>query len=136
MNESFVVPVYLDFHYATDEPYTVQMTVDTGLTPPVEWLFARDLLTLGLERPAGLGDVRTYPAPREPHQLEAGEGAIHIWIRSSAGSATVSAPARTVRRFLDRTFRKVATGSEGHLLKLDESIVRLMTAQRSEDGTP
>ncbi|MFH9402674.1 SsgA family sporulation/cell division regulator [Streptomyces sp. NPDC017638] len=50
------------------------MLVETDVTPPVEWVFARDLPTDGLSRPAGLADVQVWPVPRRPRRLEAGRG--------------------------------------------------------------
>ncbi|MFS4092109.1 SsgA family sporulation/cell division regulator [Streptomyces sp. AF1A] len=125
----------LAFHYATGDPYSVRMVLDTGLTPPVTWIFARDLLSEGLMRPAGLGDVQTWPVPLRPDRLEAGDGAVHIRISSPEASTVVSAPAAPVQAFLDRTFEQVPAGSERHLLRVDESLTCLMTARRSEDGT-
>ncbi|MFE0513744.1 SsgA family sporulation/cell division regulator [Streptomyces sp. NPDC058964] len=135
LNGSVTVPVALAFHYVTDEPYGVHMVLDTGITPPVKWVFARDLLAEGLMRPAGLGDVQTWPVPVQPHRLEAGKGAVHIRISSPEVSTVVSAPATALQAFLGRTFEKVAPGSESRMLRIDESIACLMTADRPEDGT-
>ncbi|GGT03317.1 SsgA family sporulation/cell division regulator [Streptomyces chromofuscus] len=135
LNESVTVPVMLAFHYAADEPYAVRMVVDTGVTPLVEWVFARDLLAEGLVRPTGLADVQTWPVPHRPDRLEAGSGAVHIRISSPGGTTVLSAPATELRNFLDRTFQRVATGTESRTLRLDESLAWLMTARRSEGGS-
>jgi hypothetical protein len=86
-------------------------------------------------RPAGLGDVQTWPVPLQPHRLEAGDGAVHIRISSPEASTVVSVPAATLQAFLGRTFERVPAGSERHMLRVDESITCLMSAHRSEDGT-
>ncbi|MBG7702623.1 MULTISPECIES: SsgA family sporulation/cell division regulator [Streptomyces] len=134
LDGSVTVPVTLSFHYAADEPYAVRMVVDSGVTPPVEWVFARDLLAEGLSRPAGLGDVQTWPAPRRPQQMRAGRGALCIRISSPTGTTIVSAPATALRRFLDRAYGSVAAGTESGMLRLDESLAGLMrgTGRRTE----
>ena len=57
------VPAVLS--YAASDPFAVRIgfgepgePVDDGIT----WLLARELLAAGLERPAGEGDVRLWPA--------------------------------------------------------------------------
>ncbi|MEU4011413.1 SsgA family sporulation/cell division regulator [Streptomyces pseudogriseolus] len=72
------VPVSIALRYTVAGPYAVRMVVETGVTPPVHWVFARDLLTEGLYRPAGLADVQVWPVPRRPRRLSAGRGAVRI----------------------------------------------------------
>jgi hypothetical protein len=129
------LPVTLAFHYAADEPYSVRMVVHTGSTPPVEWVFARDLLTEGLRRPAGLGDVQVWPAPRKAHQLKAGGGAVHIRISSPDGTTVLSLPARPLRGFLERSLEEVPSGAETDMLHVDESLSAWVAEGRTEDGT-
>ncbi|MEV5146907.1 SsgA family sporulation/cell division regulator [Streptomyces sp. NPDC052727] len=128
------MPVTLAFHYAADDPYAVRMVVNSGASPLVEWVFARDLLAEGLVRPAGLADVQTWPVPRRPHRLEAGKGALHIRISSPGGTTILSAPATALRKFLNPTFEQVAAGAESPILRLDEFLARLMIADRLEGG--
>ncbi|MET8226091.1 SsgA family sporulation/cell division regulator [Streptomyces sp. NPDC005301] len=125
----------LAFHYAADEPYSVRMVVHTGSTPPVEWVFARDLLTEGLRRPAGLGDVQVWPAPRRAHQLEAGGGAVRIRISSPDGTTVLSLPARPLRDFVERSLEEVPSGAETDMLHVDESLSAWVAEGRAEDGT-
>jgi hypothetical protein len=129
------LPVTMTFHYLADEPYSVRMVVHTGSAPPVEWVFARDLLTDGLRRPAGLGDVQIWPAPRRAHHLEAGGGAVRIRISSPDGTTVLALPARPLRDFVDRTLREVAAGAESGRLRLDESLTAWVSADRPEGGT-
>ena len=57
---SISLPVVL--HYDLADPYAVHATFRTGQGDGVSWVFARELLTLGVHRPAGDGDVRVWPS--------------------------------------------------------------------------
>src|SRR3954451_21839765 len=60
------VPALLSYEAA--DPFAVRITFgDTGSGPAaagdgVTWLMGRDLLLVGLDRPAGEGDVRVWPS--------------------------------------------------------------------------
>ncbi|MFJ3224559.1 SsgA family sporulation/cell division regulator [Streptomyces sp. NPDC086783] len=129
------LPVTLAFRYVADEPYSVRMAVHTDSAPPVEWVFARNLLMEGLRRPAGLGDVQVWPVPRRAHQLEAGGGAVHIRISSPDGTTVLSMPARPLRGFVERSLEEVPSGAETDRLHVDESLSAWVAEGRTEDGT-
>lgn len=48
--------------YDARDPYAVHLLVHAE-PKPVSWTFARTLLAVGLDRPAGIGDVRVWPSP-------------------------------------------------------------------------
>src|SRR5215469_14895265 len=55
-----IVPLIGSLYYSQDDPYAVRIAFHAGLDEPVEWTFGRELLTLGVEGVAGLGDVKVW----------------------------------------------------------------------------
>jgi hypothetical protein len=107
-------------HYDPDDPYAVRMVFPASATlegVEVCWTFARDLLSDGLEEPAGSGDVRVRPGPRDRTVLE---------FRAPEGVALVQVPTRELRRFLRRTTVLVVPGQEDLLADLDRDLAQLM----------
>jgi hypothetical protein len=90
------VPVTAGIRYDAADPYAVSVTFFTGAAEPVRWTFARQLLTDGVERSVGEGDVRVWPAQTD------GNPVVYIAL-SSLGD---------VVDFLSRTYLAVPTGSE------------------------
>jgi hypothetical protein len=41
-----IVPLEASFFYSGEDPYAVRLAFRTGLDEPVEWTFARDLLSV------------------------------------------------------------------------------------------
>src|SRR5262249_61946078 len=58
------VPLTASLCYRDDDPYAIRMSFHVGMDDPVEWLFARDLLAVGMQTPVGGSDVRGWPPPR------------------------------------------------------------------------
>src|SRR5260370_38802784 len=56
------VPLLAALEYAADDPYAIRMAFYVGNDEPVEWIFARELLTVGIVRRVGGGDVQGWPA--------------------------------------------------------------------------
>jgi hypothetical protein len=63
------IPLVASLHYSADDPYAIRMAFHVGTDEPVEWIFARDLLAVGLGGPAGEGDVQVWPADEQGHEL-------------------------------------------------------------------
>ena len=49
--------------YSRQDPYAVRIAFHVGLEEPVEWVFARDLLSRGIQGRQGIGDVQVRPSP-------------------------------------------------------------------------
>ena len=114
------VPLQVSLRYSAQDPYAVR-AVFRGGDAAVEWVFARDLLVTGLREASGLGDVHVWPS-RGP------EGDIVVISLSSPdGRAVLHADADDMRRFVARTVRVVAPGTEEMHLDLDDVIARLTT---------
>jgi len=118
-NESSL-PVRASLRYDTADPYAVHAAFHTGTADAVEWVFARELLTAGLHRPAGIGDVQLWPC--RSHGLDV----VCIALNSEEGKALLHAPARVLEGFLERTTAAVPPGTEHDHLCLDEELSRLL----------
>lgn len=121
------VPLTAGLFYTARNPYAVRIAFFVGRGERVEWTFARDLLTTGLERAAGLGDVRVWPS-RGP-----GLGfrpVLHLRVSSPEGAAQFEVPAREVRKFLSRTYEIVPEDAEGRHLDLDAGLKCLLGGAR------
>src|SRR3954453_5082289 len=100
------VPLLATLEYAADDPYAIRMAFYVGNDDPVEWIFARELLTVGTVRRVGDGDVQVWPAgPDNPHALT-------IALASPFGNALFEVPLMPLADFLHRTYEIVAAGHE------------------------
>ena len=113
--------VQATLRYAADDPWAVRIHFQTGAEGEgVEWLFARQLLTDGLTRPAGQGDVRVRPVAGYSNQL------VHLAMASPSGSALFELDRAELAGFLQSTYDLVATGSEEQVVDLDIELLLLL----------
>ncbi|MFJ6379302.1 SsgA family sporulation/cell division regulator [Kitasatospora sp. NPDC092039] len=109
-HQSVDIPVRLG--YRSDDPLAVALEFLGPAADAGTWRFSRDLLWEGLQKPAGLGDVRVWP-PCTCH----GRASLRIMLRGVHSVVLVDLPSRQVRRWLRReTFPLVPQGSEGALI--------------------
>lgn len=112
--------VQMTLRYDTADPFAVQAVFGNTDGDDVPWVFARELLMVGLDRPAGEGDVRAWPC-RE------GDGdAVRIALTSPDGHAVLELRAGELRSFLDLTFRLCPWGDESRPLDLDGMLEDLL----------
>ncbi|MFG2292614.1 SsgA family sporulation/cell division regulator [Streptomyces sp. NPDC048603] len=112
------VPVTL--RYDRSDPFALRMSFPAPATLEgieVSWTFARDLLTAGLDRAAGHGDVRVRPY---------GGGRTVVEFHAPEGVAIVLMDTAELRRFLDRSCTVVPPGMEHLYLDMDHSLAELM----------
>jgi len=122
------IPLPAEFRYDRGDPYAVCLAVGAPTTASVDWVFARSLLTEGLKRPAGIGDVRVTPRRLSAAGHPAPSAAVRILLRTRDGAtATLEIRASAVVSFLRRTESMVAPGTEHHHLDLDRVATRLTT---------
>ena len=107
------VPCALE--YRAEEPYAIRATFRTGATD-IEWMFARDLLLEGLQRPSGEGDVVIWPENHGRSPL------ILLALNSPSGQAVLECDRPHVEAFLRRTFDIVAVGEEPVTVDIDRCI--------------
>src|SRR4051795_13355679 len=117
---SVSLPVVL--HYDTADPYAVHATFRTGQGDGVSWVFARELLTMGVQRPAGDGDVRVWPS------WTGGSEVVFIGLTSPDGEALLQAPTRDTVDFLGRSYALCPEGQERSHLDLDRAIQVLLAS--------
>lgn len=110
--------------YAVDEPYSVRATFRTS-EGDVRWVFARDLLSDGLTKPAGDGDIAVWPSRTRDRDV------LCISLSSPSGSALMEANRSDIEDFLARTYQVAPVGAESAFLDIDELIDRLL----DEDGS-
>lgn len=106
--------------YDSSDPFAVTASFDTGGDAPIVWVFARDLLLEGLQRPAGQGDVTVWPS------IEDDGDTIHVALSSPDGEAEFQASASQIERFLARTFALVPIGEELHNIDVDAAYTALL----------
>ncbi|GAB3447691.1 SsgA family sporulation/cell division regulator [Streptomonospora sediminis] len=112
------VPLVARLDYTSDDPYAIKVAFHTGEDEPVEWIFARELLTVGIVRPAGDGDVRVWPEQGDS------ESTVNIALSSPFGQAQFDAQVSPLAEFLHRTYEIVPAGQEGDYVDLDAEIER------------
>ncbi|QIY59418.1 SsgA family sporulation/cell division regulator [Streptomyces sp. RPA4-5] len=102
------VPLSTRLIYRPSDPYAIE-AVFLAEHGPVVWVFARDLLSEGLERSAGAGDVIIWS---EPSRTGTGAGTTFIKLNPPNGTAQVAMPREHVQEFLNQTKTMVPVGSE------------------------
>lgn len=116
---SVSLPVVL--HYDLDDPFAVHATFHTGQDEGVSWVFARELLTSGVHRPSGDGDVRVWPS------WSAGAEVVFVGLTSPDGEALLQATTSELVDFLGRTYALCPEGREQEHLDIDRAIEALLT---------
>ena len=114
------VPLVASLFYSADDPYAIRMAFHVGTDEPVEWIFARDLLAVGLEGPAGEGDVRVWPGTDHGREL------LNIALSSPFGEAHFEAPRSSLAAFLGRTYEVIAPGDESDHIDVDAELDELL----------
>ncbi len=119
IGSEYGMPVPANFHYSAHEPLSVIAEFNGGGVA-VQWVFARELLQGGTERPIGDGDVTCWPA------TIAGEPVVCIALRSPSGQALLEAPAAEIAQFLSRSYEVVPESAEADFLDIDGLIADLL----------
>ncbi|MEU9671819.1 SsgA family sporulation/cell division regulator [Streptomyces bobili] len=106
--------------YDRADAYAVCLSVGSTPTGTVDWVFARGLLSEGLRRPAGVGDVLVMP----PHRCH--RHSVRIVVRSRVGAAVLDIATTAVMAFLKETDMIVPPGTEGLHIDLDRVVAELL----------
>jgi Streptomyces sporulation and cell division protein, SsgA len=112
-----IVPLVASLYYSREDPYAIRIAFHVGLDEPVEWIFARDLLAMGIESREGLGDVHVWPSAGS--EGGAPGSVLNIELSSPFGQAHFEAPLTALTGFLLRTFEVVPAGREGEFIDID-----------------
>nr|BFD91478.1 SsgA family sporulation/cell division regulator [Kitasatospora sp. Xyl93] len=112
--------------YRPEDPLAVRMAFPSefSLDDPAErrdsadivWIFARQLLSAGVEVPAGVGDVHVRPAAGRRTMVE---------LRAPEGTALLRFDTADLRRFLWRSRLVVPEGEEHLHLDADRALAQL-----------
>lgn len=114
------IPLLASLEYAADDPYAVRMAFYVGNDEPVEWIFARELLTVGIVRKVGDGDVQVWPAGAED------DPTLNITLSSPFGNAHFEAPLSPLAEFLHRSYEIVPAGRESDFTDLTAELENLL----------
>ena len=117
------LPVVAGLRYDAGDPYAVHVAFHTGVGGEgdvVEWTFARQLLTDGVTRPVGEGDVQVWPSH------SGGKPVVCLALSSPSGRALFEVPLSELVEFLTQTYAAVPTGSESDFVDLDAELALLM----------
>ncbi|MGH3240166.1 MAG: SsgA family sporulation/cell division regulator [Spirillospora sp.] len=112
------VPLLAGLDYAADDPYAIRMAFYVGDDEPVEWIFARELLTVGIVRKVGDGDVEVWPG--------SDDGTLNIALSSPFGDALFEVPLSPLADFLHRTYQAVPAGEETEFIDIDAELENLL----------
>jgi hypothetical protein len=125
LSSELSVAITARFAYRADDPYAVHVVFDMGLRDPVRWVFARELLTAGLEEPVGEGDVLVWQV-RE-------RAVCCLSLAPRDGHALVEIPAGALSGWLKRTRALVPLGSEAQFLDVEALSRRLLYGAGPEE---
>lgn len=116
--------------YDPTDPYAVQISFgEVGASPEgspvpadggITWLLGRELLRAGLDRPAGDGDVRIWPA-------HSASDILFLHLRAPSGEALFELSRGAVAAFLRHTDGMVPPGAEGAQLAIDDELQALLS---------
>ena len=119
-----IVPLTGRLFCSRQDPYAVRIAFHAGLEEPVEWIFARDLLSHGIRGRQGIGDVQVRPSPG-PAGGEPGS-VLNIELISPYGQARFETPAQEVADFLRRACQIVPDGQESGHIDIDAELNDLL----------
>ena len=119
------LPVLATLRYETADPWAVRVGFQTGGTEAgndgvVEWMFARQLLTDGVAKTVGEGDIRVWPS------VIGREHFVNLAMASPSGSALFEIDRDALVEFLQQTYLAVPTGAEEEVVDIDAEIAILL----------
>lgn len=118
------LPVAAGARYDSADPYAVHVAFRTGGGSDggdvVEWTFARQLLTDGVARSVGEGDVQVWPS------FIAGRAVACLSLSSPSGRALFEVPLGELQEFLAQTYAAVPIGVESSFIDLDAELALLL----------
>src|SRR4051812_2557639 len=114
------VPLLATLEYAADDPYALRVAFHVGNDEPVEWIFARELLTVGIVRRVGEGDVNVWPAETRARRL------VNISLSSPFGDALFEVPLAPLADFLHQTYEIVPAGREPEFVDIEAELDNLL----------
>jgi hypothetical protein len=116
------LPVIANLRYDVIDPWAVRVAFQTGGEGDgiVEWMFARQLLTDGVAKTVGEGDIRVWPS------VIGREHFVNLAMASPSGSALFEIDRDALVEFLQQTYLAVPTGAEEEVVDIDAEIAILL----------
>ena len=112
----------VSLRYSAADPYAVRAVFRED-DVEIEWVFARDLLRIGLSADISGAEVAVWPI----WPIWRNGDGVAILLISPEGEAMLEASGDDVRDFLDRTTAVVPYGEEGRFIDLDALVARLLS---------
>jgi Streptomyces sporulation and cell division protein, SsgA len=119
-----IVPLVASLYYSQEDPYAIRIAFHVGLDEPVEWIFARELLSTGVESEEGLGDVKVWPSTGSESGLPG--SVLNIELSSPFGQAHFEAPLEEIADFLRRTYQVIPVGRETDHIDVETELTDLL----------
>ncbi|MGW6916019.1 SsgA family sporulation/cell division regulator [Kitasatospora sp. NPDC054939] len=113
-DDPLAVRMFFPAEYALDE---AGPDAEDGAAADIEWVFGRRLLAVGLEQPAGIGDVHVRPLPGRRTAVE---------LHTPEGTALLQFDTVDLRRFLWHSRLAVPEGEEHRYLDADRALADLL----------
>ena len=118
------VPLMASLYYTASDPYAIRIAFHVGLSEPVEWTFARELLARGTEEPAGMSDVKIWPSAESKSGIPG--RILNMELSSPSGLARFEVAAQGLAEFLRRTYQVVPEGDEAAYLDVETGLNDLL----------
>ncbi|MET7648169.1 SsgA family sporulation/cell division regulator [Streptomyces sp. NPDC005426] len=118
--DGWLAPLPAELRYDSSDPYAVCLSIGSTSTGTVDWVFARSLLSEGMSRTTGEGDVLVVP------RRSRGQNSVSIVLRSPAGAVVLDLAASAITVFLQWASIVVPPGTEGRHIDLDHVVAALM----------
>jgi len=112
-----------ELRYDPADPFAVSLAIGVDCGEPVVWTFARELLSAGVNSPAGEGDITVEPDVTEGF---GSERQLRITLATDC-MATMLASTDRVVEFLVETYAVVPTGAELDRVDFDAEIAALLS---------
>ena len=122
LDDGSTLEVPSTFGYDTEDPYALTTTFRSP-TGNVSWIFARDLLLEGAQRPVGEGDLTIWPT------VSPAAGFVCLLLSGESGQALLQVRQQDVAVFLAAMYDLVPAGSEPVIDDLDAELVRLLASE-------
>jgi hypothetical protein len=118
------VPLTASLFYSGEDPYAIRIAFHDRAGEPVEWIFARELLSAGIQDRAGPGDVTVWPSAGS--EGGAPGSVLNIELSSPFGQAHLEASVRRISDFLRRTYQIIPAGEESEHINVEAELNDLL----------
>jgi hypothetical protein len=123
-SQQTIMPLAASLFYSSEDPYAIRVVFHDGADEPVEWTFARDLLSLGLQERRGPGDVTVWPSAGSDGGAPG--SVLNIELCSPFGQAHFEASASRISDFLHRTYQIIPIGEESEHIDFESGLKELL----------